>query len=326
MPSSPPPPPSGTPRYALVFKTHAWDGFIARQFERYRSAIGAGDIYVCLDETNGQVGPIDAPVLRFTQADLIAMGLADRAERGSLIWWNTDYPAYLFYAKHPGYDYYVFCEYDTCIRRGIDPLVAEVAAASADFVALPTRTATGDWMWTPFHLGTYDQAALAGSLNCISIMSNRAIAMLYRRRIELTHLSEAGRVPFWPINEVFLATEIRRAGMKAMSLEDFGNADGYEWYPPHLESDLDADRTHVFLHPVLDTPRYMASLLKFSPLPGYFHPRARLGRALRRFPEYRRRLPRAFVARVLMRSREGYQYIAHRLQRAARRSVLIGKD
>ena len=330
------------PRYAFVFKTHVWDNFIERQYDRFRQRITKGDLFVALDETNAKSGPIPGQTMRFTQSELIGIGLADRAERGSLIWWNTDYPHYLFYQKHPDYDFYIFCEYDTCIRRDIDTLIQEVTAAHAEFVALPTRVSKEEWMWTAFHLPTYGEK-LAGSLNCISIFSNKALKLLSDRRIAMSQLSKKGGVPFWPTNEVFIATEIKRAGLKMMSLDEFGSADGYEWYPPHLEEDIAEESLvqnaqgncpRVFLHPVLDRPRYMASLLKFSPLQGYlaglvkFRPlhdlvtrRTRLGRELRRFPEFNDRVPRAFARRVAVRARERFDHMVARARVAVTRSV-----
>jgi hypothetical protein len=310
------------PRYAVVFKTHAWDGFISRQLDRYRAITGNGDVFLCLDETNGSLGSIDHDrVLRSTNADLVALGLADRAERGSLIWWNTDYPHYLFARDYPDYDYYVFVEYDTCINRDMDGLIADVAAAGADFVALPIRAPKLQWMWTRYHLPTYDLAEQAGSLNCICIVSNRGLHLLKQRRLEMSQDSAKGKVPFWPGNEVFAATEIRRAGQKLMSLEDFGNADGYEWYPPHLEDDLDSQRDKTFLHPVLDRARYMNSLLKFSTMPAFFYGKSRLGRGLKRFPEFRRQVPASLARRISMLTREKYQEVLIKLRYPTRRLV-----
>ncbi|MBC7799270.1 MAG: hypothetical protein H7Z10_01495 [Gemmatimonadaceae bacterium] len=309
-------------RYALVLKTHVWDDFIKRQLERYLSAVGPnGDVFVCIDQTNGAVPSIDHDrVLRFTNADLVGLGLANRAERGSLIWWNTDYPHYLFFQAFPNYDYYAFCEYDTVINRACDDLMDDIATAGADFVALPTRTPKMEWMWTRYHLGTYDFEDLTGSLNCIAIFSQRAMETLQRRRIEMSQHSADGHVPFWPLNEVFLATEVKRAGLRAASLDQFGDASGFEWYPPYVEDDLDAYRHLTFLHPVLDKPRYMASLLKFSPLLSFFSGRGRLGLALRRFPEFKGEVPNAFIRRAITRSRERYQGMALRIMLALRPS------
>ena len=108
--------------------------------------------------------------------------------------------------------------------------------------------------------------------------------------------------------------QIERAGLRFLSLTDFGNTDGYEWYPPHLEQDLPSpdskmDAAPLFLHPVLDRDRYMGSLLKFSSLPAFVHPGSRLWRAIRHFRTegYWRRLPAAFLTRPRMLAREQWQ-------------------
>ena len=307
-------------RYAVVFKTHAWDGFMARQLDRYRRRMGpGGDLHVIVDETNGPAGPIDHDrVLRCTQRDMVALGLADRFERGSLIWWCTDYPNHLFVDRHPDYDFYLFVEYDTVIQRDLDGLVEDAAARQADLVALPTRTPKERWMWTRFHLPTYGFDELTGSLNCICLVSNRCAHMLFRRRREMSVQPQTA--PFWPGNEVFIATETRRAGMNFVPLQTFGDVDGFEWHPPHLEDDVDRYPERMFLHPVLDRARYIGSLLKFEPsLPGYLLPRSKLRQELARFPdaEYRRLLLPAFGRRLRMRARERLQSVGARLARAA---------
>ncbi len=311
------------PRFAIVFKTHFWDGFAQRQFNRYARNKGSGEIFVYIDETNGRVEvPDGLHVVRSTNADLIADGFAERYERGSLLWWNTDYPNYYVQARLPAFDYYLFVEYDSCLLGSIESFVGSAAERGADVVALPTRTPLNAWMWTRFHAQTYPRAELAGSLNCISLYSARALTLLGRRRREMAEQSGRGEVAFWPGNEVFIATEAKRAGLRLISLEAFGNADGYEWHPPHLEEALPAENDRqggaVFLHPVLDRPRYIASLLRFeNDLTAYFRPGSALRRELARFPgqAWRPHLAGAFGRRLRMRARERLQGLAARLRR-----------
>jgi hypothetical protein len=162
-------------------------------------------------------------------------------------------------------------------------------------------------MWTRFHLQTYERAVLAGSLNCISLTSARAMALLARRRMEMADEARNGRVAFWPGNEVFIATEIGRAGYKMIPLDTFGDTSRYEWHPPILEDDLPASGGMMFLHPVLDRRRYIASTLKFAESPlSYYNKWSALRRDLSRFPEreWRPQLGKAAWARTRMRLRE----------------------
>jgi hypothetical protein len=84
----------------------------------------------------------------------------------------------------------------------------------------------------------------------------------------------------WPSSELFVPSEVVRAGMTWLSLADFGDVSHYDWFPPTLDEDLAAADGDTFLHPVLDRRRYIASMLlnRGSLPPG------ELNRALSRFP------------------------------------------
>ena len=170
-------------RYAIGFKTHVWDPFIARQLDRYRAIAGRGDLFVISDETTRPFPQIaDAPVIRTSADDLVGLGLAHAFGKGGLIWWNTDYPNYRLFVDHPDYDYYVFGEYDTCINRPLDGMLDEIAERGLDLVTLPTRQDLDSWYWTKFHEAAYPRAEIRGSLNCFAIFSNRAMRLLLERR------------------------------------------------------------------------------------------------------------------------------------------------
>jgi hypothetical protein len=64
----------------------------------------------------------------------------------------------------------------------------------------------------------------------------------------------------WPSSEVFLPTEVVRAGMQWLSLAEFGDVSQYDWFPPTLEEDLVPGDRKLFIHPVLDRRRYLASI------------------------------------------------------------------
>ncbi len=293
--------------YALVFKTHAWDPFIARQLERYKARCRSGALVIVLDETNGSAGPIPHDqVIRTTNQEILALGLANAFGKGGLIWWNTDYPNYLAFQRLPEYAHYVFAEYDTCANLDIDALVASVAERGIDMLTQPTRQDKQTWYWTKFHEAVYDHDEIRGSLNCFSVFSHRAMQMLMERRLADSKEHAAGRMTFWPGNEVFVATEIARAGYRTAALEEFGDATNYEWHPPILEDDLPG-KPGTFLHPVLDRKRYIASVLKFEfDLSSYFSASSPLRQELARFParDYVPHMPGAFRRQVLVKVRQ----------------------
>ena len=301
-------------RYAVVFKTYAWDAFVHRQASRCQAATGSGDFFVSVDETGGPVGPVPFDrVVRTRNAEITALGFADRFEKGSLLWWNPDYVHYQFQERHPEYDYYVFVEYDVVVRTSIERMVERMAAQRADLVALPPRTPKQEWFWTIYHRQTYSFEDLQGSLICMTAFSRRALQMLARRRREMT--GDAA-VRFWPMAEVFIPTEIARAGYRSMSLAEFGGVDQYQSFPPVLEDDLAGTGGDAVLHPVLDRDRYVTAMLKSTArFRSFLYPRSRMWRSLARFPrqEYLPKLYGAAYRRLHMSLKEKYQ--RRRLQR-----------
>ncbi len=275
--------PDCPPRFAVVFRTYQWDAFVARQLERYRAVSQGGDLFVSADITNGPIGPIEHDrVFSTANADLLELGLANRFEKGSLIWWNADYPAYAFRQAHPQYDYYVMVEYDSAVRAPLAPMVREVARRGLDFVAAPIAPPLAGWFWWPWARQAYGAEELRASLNCISFYSNRTLAMLFKRRLAMAHDSA---IRHWPISEAFVATEVERAGHAAAPLGLLGGDGAYDWFPPVLEADLDALAGEVFVHPVLDEPRFLRSVLaNGSHWRDYFVPASPLRTRLSRLP------------------------------------------
>ena len=225
--------PDQQPRtFAVVLKTHVWDEFVERQLARLRSYCGDGTLIVLADESAGPLEGIPHDrVVRLTTEKLVAMGLADASPRGNLIWWNTDYPNYYLRREADAFDYYVFVEYDAAVLAPLDDVVAEVAARELDFVTLPTREDRVEWHWTRLHEQVYPGDALKRSLNCVSVFSARAVDLLLARRLEMTAEYHDGRLAFWPMNEVFVASEMARAGYRTASLAEFGDVGRYHERP-----------------------------------------------------------------------------------------------
>jgi hypothetical protein len=247
-------------RCAVVLKTYAWDEFVERQARRLAEATGALDFYVSVDETNGPVGPIPFErVVRFTCDDLAAAGLPMRYAVGGVLWWNPDYAHYQFLAQCPDYDYYLFVEYDCVVQCSLEQFVVRAASRGADFIALPITRPFKKWHWMPYQRDVYPPGEVLLSLLNVCLFSSSALNLLHRRRLAM------GADPFmrqWPSSEVFIPTEVARAGMTWLSLADLRPSDG-----------------DAFLHPVLDRRRYVSSMLhnRWSLGPG------ELDRALARF-------------------------------------------
>ncbi len=266
-----------TPRTAVVFKMYAWDEFVERQARRLAEAAGALDFYVSVDETNGSVGPLPFErVIRFTSAGLADAGFPMRYSVGGVLWWNPDYAHYQFLSQHPDYDYYLFVEYDCVVQCSLEKFVANAASRGADFVALPITRPFHKWHWMPYQRDVYAPGEVKLSLLNVCLFSSAAVKQLYLRRLAM-NVEPSSRQ--WPSSEVFVPTEVARAGMTWLSLAEFGDVSHCDWFPPMMEEDLMPSDRDTFLHPVLDRRRYVSSILhnRGSLAPG------ELDRALARF-------------------------------------------
>ena len=253
---------AGGPRYALVFRTHFWDDFAQRQFDRVRARARSADIFVLVDETRGKVSGIGAErVVGVTDAEILATGFVAAGE-GSLQWYSGDVPLYMFYLRHPGYDFYVQMEYDVNVHVDLDRLAERLRADRVDVLGLTNLQSIEDWPWLPSCLEVYRPDEVRHQLICLSAFSNRALATLYERRREQAALFKSGELKTWPLCEGFIASEAVRQGLNVAELSRYGDIDAYDWWPPYVESDLERLQQNAFVHPVLDPARYVPSLFK----------------------------------------------------------------
>jgi hypothetical protein len=272
-----------TVRYAVLLKVHYWDDFVERGFQHLLRKVGAGDVYIFVDETHGLVGRIPHnQVIRATERDLEKFEIL-LDPPGKVFWFNADYPLYYMYLQNNSYDYYLMCEYDTVFNVEIDDFVAAAAADKIDYVGFPLIDKFGSWPWAQTCEGVYPAAfKLYNWLNAISLHSKRSIEFMLERRRSLTRSYKAGDIKSWPYSEAFIATEMKNNGFVVRSLADFGKVENYNWWPPNHERDLPSLQNQDFLHPVLDELKYTSSCLRFSRLRSYFFPRSQLRRLLAR--------------------------------------------
>lgn len=253
------------PTYAVLFRTHFWDGFAQRQFQRVEDQVGSGDVYVLVDETRGPVSGIPTDrVFRLTDRQILDAGYVDAGE-GALQWFSGDVPIYMFHAAHPNYDYYLQLEYDVNVHANIDAFMARVAQGRVDVVASTEAKHDPDWPWLPTCADAYDVHEIKHQLICLSVFSNRALAALSRARLEQAERFRSGQLRAWPFCEAFIPTESVRRGLKIEELATYGDISAYDSWPPYLEEKLPRLRRHTFVHPVLDREKYVPSLLKWKP-------------------------------------------------------------
>ncbi len=278
-------PDATAPRYAVIFRTHFWDDFAQRQFDRLQLQVGSGHIYILVDETNGVVEGIKHDrVVRLTEQDVLDMGLP-RAGTGSLLWFNGDFPLYYFLKDHGSYDYYVQLEYDVVLNMNLDRLVSRAAADAVDFVGLTKGQSVQEWAWLHTTKGVYDPRVVRWKLICLSLFSHRALQTLATRRLAMAEQLREAVITTWPFCEGFIATEMEAEGFTSVELANYADTAAYDTWPPFVESDLPIMTGHPIIHPVLDQERYVGSLLKYKVgLIGYLNINSLLHRKLRRLP------------------------------------------
>ncbi len=275
-----------TPGTAVVFRTHFWDDFAQRQFDRLLAVAGGTDVFVLVDETSGPVAVPHDRVVRVTEASLLAMGFAAAGE-GNLLWFNGDYPLYAFLQEQPDYGYVLQLEYDVVINQPVADLVGKAARGGIDYVGLTKGEAAQDWFWRESCAGAYRPDELRHQLICLSLFSAAALRHLRARRLSHAQARARGTLAGWPFCEGFIPTELALAGFACAELDSFGDTAAYDHWPPYLEADAPSLRSHDFVHPVLDEARYVASLHKYRiGLAGYLNPGSLFHRKLRRLPRH----------------------------------------
>jgi hypothetical protein len=276
------------PRACIIFRTHFWDDFVQRQFDRLLAVSNGIDVFVLVDETNGPiVGIAHRNVVRMTESDCLAMGFAQAGE-GNLLWFNGDYPLYYFAALQGAYDYYLQLEYDVVIDQPVAATIAKAAAEGVDYVGLTKGEPVHEWFWLKTCADAYDLADIRHQLICLSLFSARALNHLASRRLAQSRQYESGTLRSWPMCEGFIATELHKGQFVCRELSDFGDTSLYDHWPPFLETDLQRPHAKGFIHPVLDQERFITSLHKYHVgLLGYLNPTSLFHRKLRRLPPRR---------------------------------------
>jgi hypothetical protein len=271
-------------QYAVLFRTHLWNDYVARQYQRLLPYAGSSDVFVLLDETGGPVA-VDVPrVVSHTEESIKALGLTDGGVR-RMLWYNGDYPLYYFFQSHPDYDYYVMIEYDVAINVDIGQMVDHAEREAIGLMALTKGEAVSEWPHTASCLDVYDLAVVKKRLICFSIFSREAIAALFVRRLALSNAYREGRLQRWPYCEGFIPTELALRGFKIAEISIFGSTELYNWQPPVVETDLAQLKNYAFIHPVLDQCRYLDATLRGNwRVHNILNPMSDFNRKLRRLP------------------------------------------
>lgn len=257
---------------AVLLKVHFWDDFVERQYERLCVSAGSLPVFIAVDETNRAVPDIPHEnVMRMKEDDLLNEGYLPEP-RGSVFWYNTDYQVYSFFNRTPSIRYLLICEYDCIVETDITALLQCMESEDLAFVGEEIRTPRDAWHWREFARPYYPaDLDYIGRLVCCSGFSRPFAAQLAEARRSHTQQfiewrargDQESDLP-WPNNEAFVGAEIARLGAKTMPLSAFGSTRRYDWAPPYPEFLFPNNEGRGFIHPVLDTPRYLKSLKKMN--------------------------------------------------------------
>ncbi len=250
-------------RYAAVMTTNVWDPFVEAQFRRTAANVRSGTTFV-LTHAAGSAVPLPpwARSLAVDEGTVRQIGLPIEYQR-TLFCYNVDYLYYAFFHAHPDYDYYVFFDYPAVIDLDLDEMVASIARDELDFVAQPVAGPIGDWVYAKAHRDLYPPGALHGAALPLAILSKAALAYLFERRLHLARALVRGAVA-WPFCEAFVPSELARMGFRSAPLSAYGSVDAFSWWPPVLDATLPTQRRPGFIHPLLDPPRYLRSMLEHA--------------------------------------------------------------
>lgn len=255
--------------YAVVFKIHFWDDFVARQLNRLMRRAGNGQIFIIVDETRGRVDGIEFDhVIRMTEFTLECEGYL-RYPKDSTFWYNTDYQIYHFFDHNPQFDYLFICEYDCLINFEIGELISAMARQGLEFVGEKIRTPPQHWYWTRYAQPYYQPGMLfSGRLVCCAAFSQNFARQLQAARRDHTQRVLAGTMDFppddilWPNNEAFIGAEIERLSVASAELSAFFDTSKYDWGPPHPEFALSYFSHLEIIHPLLSQQHYFRGIAK----------------------------------------------------------------
>jgi hypothetical protein len=267
-------------------RIHFWDDFVARQLDRLKTSCNEADIYVLASEANSHVPGIEHDkVFRVREDQMPALGLGSESPDGALFWYNGDYPMYAFLAAHPEYSHYLFVEFDVVLNLDVDRFVRHALRIGDDIVSHFPTAPIENWYWAKSHAPLYSMDVLKQVLFSVCLISHGALQFLFDRRRALSDQFHLGQTTVIPYCEAFIATELAQAGYRLGNLSDYGDVSHLDWWPPWREAHLDRMPRESFLHPVLDDPRYVKSVLKYSPL-SFFRPGSIVNAKLRIMPPH----------------------------------------
>ncbi|AQS88039.1 hypothetical protein AA101099_1371 [Neoasaia chiangmaiensis NBRC 101099] len=245
-------------RFAVIFKAHVWNETVERQFERLRSHVTHGDIYILGDgDAHHTVLPEGDHVVSYSQSDLDRIGLG---QTGSF-WANGDYQTILFFLDRPQYDYYVTLEYDVGVFADIDRIVERMHENNVDVIAEKLPNDIAHWPHLGCCIDFYNFHDIKPGLFCISFFSRALISAIYARRLQQVKRKRLLNTNLFPLGEAVMGSEAALSGLKSDLLRNYcGSLDHYHWNMGISEEMLAVlPHEDTFIHPLCDDDKVVRS-------------------------------------------------------------------
>lgn len=255
------------PRIAVLFRIHYWDDTVARNYMRLRRHCQNAELWIVPDETAGPL-PLSDLHLYFpiSRNDVLSLGLPDFPQ-GKLFWYNNDYGLYLFFLRHPGYDFYILCEHDVVVNLDLAELCQHLSDDGADFAALPNRIGEREWESMPSCTELWKKEEVSPHLLCFAVFSSRSVPLLLAARRDHARRYAAGALRRWPLAEGFVPTQLKQQGLRVVNMDNYAAMDHYDFWPPYHESEAAVLRPGAIVHPVLRGERYARVTLQYDKMP-----------------------------------------------------------
>ena len=282
--------------YVAAFRAYAWSDDIEELARRFFRACPSARQVVLADETRGPLPISGYEVVRHTE-DTSSLGLPIYP-KGSSLWFNVDYGAYILRDALPDYDYYLLSESDLAVNLELEPMVQAAADRQIDIVTHDVRLSDPEWHWHADGAANFDE--VWRSLLFFMVLSGRAIDLLADERRRMGVELEAGRLAAWPFCEPFVPSVLKRAGMRFAEVSEFAATEHLNFRPRISLDDPRANQPGSLAHSVLGREAFLKASIAEQPPRDWFFPNTELHRALHAYPpaDYVEALGAAFAARL----------------------------
>lgn len=178
----------------ILFKCHSIDKKILYEYRAISSSCDPllYDVIMLYDNSRKDFKPVDGvKYFLFNQEDFKKIGypLMDKLPKSSILeymfskniqWFHADYPIFIFYKKHPEYQYYWQIEFDVRFNGPWKYFFSHHEKLDSDFLStyIETREQYPEWNAWGVHNLDVDDEKLRQSIFPLIRLSNHAIKLL----------------------------------------------------------------------------------------------------------------------------------------------------